>query len=77
MSTIYLVIVQVVEMTLVTPGEGTLTVTAESDPELFHVTRVRSAALCRIIRSSQGSGRHYHGLSDVTAAVDRQPVGLP
>ncbi len=33
--------VQVVEMTLVTPGEGTLTVTAESDPELFHVTRVR------------------------------------
>ena len=29
-------------MTLVTPGEGTLTVTAESDPELFHVTRVRT-----------------------------------
>lgn len=33
---------QVVEMTLVTPGEGTLTVTAESDPELFHVARVRT-----------------------------------
>ena len=28
-------------MTLVTPAEGTLTVTAESDPDLFHVARVR------------------------------------
>ena len=34
---------QVVEMTLVTPGEGTLTVTGDSDPELFHVARVRGA----------------------------------
>ena len=35
---------QVVEMTLVTPAEGTLTVTAESDPEVFHVARVRTCA---------------------------------